>query len=273
MPWPHLDEFVERLPRDGAYSIWVGPVDGPGWVTHRVREHHYAASTMKLALVIAAYRAAEAGRLVLDDRVLIRNDFVSAAGLGRFRVDQTEDSDPEPWGRRGQRVALRWLAYRAIVRSSNLATNLLLEAVGLAAVNAALAAVGACDSVVSRGIEDADARRAGLENVVTARDLALTLQALVAGTAAGRGSCDEILAVLAAQQINDAIPAQLPPGVPVAHKSGWVEGISHDAGIVYPGDADPFVVVICTTSALDEASGLNLIASGARAAWCDRRQR
>jgi beta-lactamase class A len=56
----------------------------------------------------------------------------------------------------------------------------------------------------------------------------------------------------------------------VAHKSGWVEGISHDAGIVYPPDAAPFVVVICTTSALDEQAGLDLIGTGALAAWSDR---
>jgi beta-lactamase class A len=189
---------------------------------------------MKLALVIAAYRAAEAGRLDLDHAVPVHNCFASAVGVGHFGLDESEDSDPEPWARRGQRLALRWLAYRSIVRSSNLATNLLLDAVGTVEVNEALKVVGATDSAVSRGIEDADAREAGLQNVVTARDLALTLRVLVAGGAASRESCDEILSVLAAQQINDAIPAGLPPGTRVAHKSGWVEGVSHDAGIVYP---------------------------------------
>jgi beta-lactamase class A len=225
---------------------------------------------MKLALVIAAYRAAEAGGVDLDDTVVVHNLFTSAAGGAHFSLDPAEDSDPEPWARRGQQVALRWLAYRSIVRSSNLATNLLLDAVGTSAVMAALHAVGATDSIVARGIEDADARVAGLQNLVTARDLALTLRALVTGSAAGRESCDEIVSVLAAQQINDAIPTGLPPGTRVAHKSGWVEGISHDAAIVFPDDAAPFVVVVCTTSALDESTGLALIAAGARAAWSDR---
>jgi beta-lactamase class A len=273
MPCPPLDEFVAALPDEGSYSVWAGPVEGPVEVAYRERERHYAASTMKLGLVIAAYRSAEAGLLSLEDRVLVHNDFASAIGTGRFGIDETEDSDPQPWSRRGQRVALRWLAYRAIVRSSNLATNLLLDAVGLTAVDATLEAVGATDSIVSRGIEDTDARDAGLQNLVTAQDLARTLQALVAATAAGRDACDEILSVLAAQQINDALPALLPPGTRVAHKSGWVDGISHDAGIVYPDDADPFIVVICTSSPLDERSGCHLIASGAEAAWSDRRRR
>jgi beta-lactamase class A len=269
VPYPHLEHFVQGLPTAGSFSIWAGPVDGPSWVAYRDREPHYAASTMKLALVIAAYRAAEAGVLDLDEPVAVHNSFRSGAGGGAFSLDQTEDSDPEPWARRGQQVALRWLAYRSIVLSSNLATNLLLDAVGTAAVAETLDAVGATDSVVSRKIEDSAAREAGLQNIVTARDLALTLQALVAGTAATRESCDEILSVLAAQQINDAIPVGLPAGTRVAHKSGWVEGISHDAGIVYPDDAPPFVVVVCTTSTLDENTGLELIAAGARAAWSD----
>jgi beta-lactamase class A len=272
MSYRELEQFVRELPSEGSFSVWAGPVEGPSWVAHRDHTPHYAASTMKLALVVAAYRSAEAGLLDLDDPVAVHNSFTSAAGGATFSLDETEDSDPQPWLRRGQHVALRWLAYRSIVRSSNLATNLLLDHVGTTAVGEALEAVGATDSVVSRGIEDTDAREAGLQNVVTARDLALTLQALVAGTAAGRTSCDEIVSVLAAQQINDAIPAGLPPGTRVAHKSGWVEGISHDAAIVYPDDAAPFVVVVCTTSSLDERSGLELIAAGARAAWADRRR-
>jgi beta-lactamase class A len=272
MSYRHLEQYVRGLPAEGSFSVWTGPVEGPSWVTSRDRERHYAASTMKLALVIAAYRCAEGGILDLDDSIVVRSCFTSAAGGAPFSLDPAEDSDPQPWARRGQQVALRWLAYRSIVRSSNLATNLLLDAVGTSAVMAALHAVGATDSTVARGIEDTDAREAGLQNLVTARDLALTLRALVTGTAAGRESCDEILSVLAAQQINDAIPAGLPPGTRVAHKSGWVEGISHDAAIVFPDDAPAFVVVICTTSTLDESTGLGLIAAGARAAWSDRAQ-
>jgi beta-lactamase class A len=272
MSYRHLEQYVRVLPTEGSFSVWTGPVEGPSWVTSRDREPHYAASTMKLALVIAAYRLAEAGTLDLDDTVAVHNSFMSAAGSATFSLDPAEDTDPEPWARRGQQVALRWLAYRSIVRSSNLATNLLLDAVGTSAAMEALHAVGATDSVVARGIEDTDAREAGLQNLVTARDLALTLRALLTGTAAGRESCHEIVSVLAAQQINDAIPVGLPPRTRVAHKSGWIEGISHDAGIVFPDDAAPFVVVICTTSTLDESTGLELIASGARAAWADRRE-
>jgi len=251
--------------------VWFGPLRGADWVSHNADAPHYAASTMKVVLVVAAYREAEAGRLDLDAPVAVHNRFRSAAGDGRFEIDRSEDSDPEPWRRLHAEVSLRWLCLRAIVCSSNLATNLVLESVGAPAVTEALAAVGADGSRVTRGIEDTDARDTGLQNVVTAHDLARTLQSLASGTAASPAGCSEILATLAAQQINDAIPAGLPRGTVVAHKSGWVEGISHDAGIVYPPDRDPYVFAMCTTSGLTEQASLDLIGAGAAASWADSR--
>jgi beta-lactamase class A len=265
-----LRTFVDALPDDGSFSVWSGPVSAAPTMSHRADEQHYAASTMKLALVIAAYREAEAGSVDLDAPVAVHDAFASGVGETRFSMDRGDDSDPEPWRRLGEDVSLRWLCYRAIVKSSNLATNLVLDVVGTDAVARTLAASGATGSVVTRGIEDTAARDAGLQNLVTAADLARTLQALYAQELTGADSSAEILAVLAAQQINDAIPAGLPKATRVAHKSGWVEGISHDAGIVYPTDADPFVFVMCTTSTLDEQAGLDLIAAGAAAAWADR---
>lgn len=266
-----LDRFLDGMPVDGLCSVWIGALDGEPWLSVAADASHYAASTMKIWVVLAAYRSADAGTLDLDSTVKIKNSFVSAASEERFTIDSADDGDPEPWRREGSAVALRWLAHRAIVRSSNLATNLVLEAVGLPAVAEAVQASGAVDSVVARGIEDVAARDAGLQNMVTARDLAQTLQSLADDTAASPSSCREILDVLAAQQFNDGIPAGLPAGTRVAHKTGEVDGVSHDAGIVYPSDADPFLVVVCTTADSPEADRLRVISSAATAAWHDRR--
>ncbi len=271
MPRQALEDFLGKLPGEGVFSLWCAPLGGDPWLAHQDRRQHYAASTMKLPLVIAAYRLADAGTLDLDAKIAVHDEFTSVTGTAHFSMNRADDSDPEIWGRLGSTVALRWLCYRSIVRSSNLATNLVLEQVGLQAVAETLSSLGTTDSVVARGIEDAPGREAGHDNLVTAADLGVTLQALAAHEAASPAACQEIMAVLGAQQINDAIPVRLPPGTLVRHKSGWVNGISHDAGIVEPPEGDPFVFVMCTTSDLDEQSGLDLIAAGAAAAYEDRR--
>ena len=264
-----LTRFVARLPAHGSFSLWAGSRDGEAWFTSNDQAQHYAASTMKLPLVLAAYREAEAGRLDLDASVVIRNDFCSASGSGRFGVDPVEDEDPEPWHRLGQPVAVRWLCHRALVRSSNLATNLVLDAVGLDAVAEALSVANADGITVKRGIEDAAARDAGLDNVVTAAGLAAVLRSIATGSVASEQTCGEIIAILLAQQFNDAIPAGLPPEIRVAHKSGWVTGTCHDAAMIYPPENDPCIFVMCTTSDLDDHEGAATVAAGASALWSD----
>ncbi len=261
---------MSRLSQQGTFSVWLGPLQGQPVFECCADQQHYAASTIKLPLVIAAYRLAERHRIALDARVPVHNSFESAIDGLRFGLDPDEDSDPEVWRRMGTEVAVRWLCYRSIVRSSNLATNLVLEQVGTAEVADALTTAGATATCLTRGIEDYAAREAGLHNLVTAADLARLLQGLVQRIVASPDDCDEIVSVLAAQQINDAIPAGLPPGTLVAHKSGWVEGVSHDAGIICPEDSEPFILSICTTADLTEQQGLDLVADIAAAAWADR---
>lgn len=248
-------------------SIWCGPLDGPPVLARDAAVDHYAASTVKLPLVVAAYRLAEAGVIDLDDEVEIRNEFASRHDGSPFSLDLAEDEDPEPVRRLGGTADLRWLCRRAIVRSSNLATNLLIDRVGLEAVADALAACGATETRMTRGIEDQVARAACYDNRVSARDLAFVLRELAAGRLVGRASTEEILDVLADQRIDEAIPSGLPPGVRVEHKTGSVDGIYHDAGIVRPDGVEPFVLAVCTTGAGTREEAAALIGRIAATAW------
>lgn len=140
----------------GIVSIWYGAVDGPPAFARRADTEHYAASTIKLGLLVAAYRLYDAARLDLDSTVVLHDDFSSVCGP-RFRLTRGHDNDDEPWERLGEAATLRWLARRMIVRSSNLAADLLLERVGLPAVAEALGACGAGRSAFA----PADRRRRG----------------------------------------------------------------------------------------------------------------
>jgi beta-lactamase class A len=270
---PTVAQHMSELTCNGTVSLWLGGVQGPPTFEWCADKQHYAASTIKLPLVIAAYRLAARGAIELDEKVPVHNSFRSAVAAPPFGINPSEDSDDEVWRRLGEEVALRWLCYRSIVRSSNLATNLVLERVEAEEVAEVLRAGCTASTCLARGIEDYAARDAGLHNLVTAADLARILQRLMGHELAASEICDEIISVLAAQQINDAIPAGLPPGTWVAHKSGWVDGISHDAGIISPPDGEPFILSVCTTADLTEQEGLDLIAGIAAAAWADRKSR
>ncbi len=245
-------------------------MSGPPDFAYADETQYYACSTIKTALVLAAYRESDAGRLDLDQQVRVHDDFDSQIPGERFRMDRDDDEDPDPWRRLGDQVALRWLCLRSIVRSSNLATNLVLERVGTVAVADALGAAGTTRSTMTRGIEDAAAAAAGLTNTVTARDLAHLLRSIAKAEVASPATSEELLGFLAAQQFNDGIPAGLPAGTRVAHKTGSIPGVNHDGAIIYPRDGDPYVLVVCTTGAGSEDEASALIARVAAASWQDR---
>ena len=275
-----LDSELDQFP--GTVSVWFGPVDGAAIYQRHAEVGHYPASTMKLAVLAAAYRLADRGVLDLDEQVTVHNRFRSAApGAPEFTMDPEYDSDPEVWARLGGKASLRWLAERMIILSSNLATNLVLERTGYDAATAAFTAAGATGSVVRRGIEDYAARDAGMDNRVTAADLAALLGAIAEHRIASPEACREMHGILLAQRKNDDLPAGLPPGTPVAHKNGWVDGIRHDAGIVHSPDAPPYRLVVCISAtkpdeateadyaALD-ATMRDLMRRIAQASWDDR---
>jgi beta-lactamase class A len=170
-------------------------------------------------------------------------------------------------------MTLRELACHCVVRSGNLATNLLLECVGSGEVATVLADAGCSGTTaLPRGIEDAAAREGGLDNVVTAHDLALVMCGVADRSLAEERTCADIEQVLARQEHRDKIPAGLPENTYVANKTGWVEGVAHDVALVRPEDRAPYVLAVCTTLDVPEDAANELIAGLSRAVW-DRWQR
>jgi beta-lactamase class A len=261
-----IAELLREVDGSGEFGVWLGRLDGVPVFEHAAERTHYAASTMKLPVAMAMMRKVEAGELALDQPVAVHNDFASAAG-GRFGVNPDEDEAPATWTKLGTTAPLGWLATEMITRSSNLATDLVLEQVGVPAAQAVLAEYGPGDSAIRRGIDDVAAQRAGISNLMSPAGLAGVLVAV--GNQKG-ASGDYLRDLLAGNQWNGEIPALLPDGTRVEHKNGWDTRIRHDGGIVRPTDAEPFVLVVCTTSDLPDAEAQKLIAAIALEAWNHR---
>jgi beta-lactamase class A len=220
----------------------------------------HAASTMKVPVMIEVFRRVDAGALALDQPILLVNQFHSIVDRSLYSLSPSDDSDSALYGRIGTRVMVRELMTRMIDRSSNLATNAVIALVGAEQANATAHALGATTMRVLRGVEDGKAYERGLNNQTSARDLAALLTAIEQDRAASRRSCDAMRAILLGQRHNTEIPAGLPPGTPVAHKTGWITGVLHDAAIVYPPGREPYVLVVLTRGIADRSVARALIA-------------
>jgi beta-lactamase class A len=310
-----IGKAVDRAIRHaGTATVAVAYLDlaNGGRVQRYETRPFHAASTMKVPVMIAAWAAADQGTLAMDQPIAVRNEFRSIVDGSRYRLSPEDDGDPDLYAAVGSTRPLADLVRHMIVRSSNLATNLIIEQLGASRVMDVMRQLGAYNVQVLRGVEDEKAFRAGFNNEVDAADLALLLGAIAraagypaaagAGTAAGAGGAaaapgpqgppgapqeagDEppaaplitrraaaaMLEVLEAQEFNEKIPAGLPPGTPIAHKTGDITGFHHDAGIVFPPGEPPYVLVVLTSGFAREEEANRFIAELSRSVWGARR--
>ena len=261
---------VERLIRESGADAAVAfrTLDGPAGSPARLElliqpdvEFH-AASTMKVPVMIELFRQARAGTVKLDEPLAVKNEFASIVDGSPYALSTGDDSDAEVYKRVGQTMTLLELCEPMITVSSNFATNLLIQRLGAPNVQRTVDGLGAGGMIVRRGVEDSKAFAAGLNNSTTARALLILMERIARLEAVDADASRQMIDILKRQHFNDAIPANLPAGTPVAHKTGSITKIHHDAAIVY--GPRPFVLVVLTRGVGDIKESAALIARIAR---------
>jgi beta-lactamase class A len=205
----------------------------------------HAASTIKVAVLLALFRSADEGRVRLDDSLHVRNRFISAANASSFHLDRDSDAMPELYQAIGRTAKISALAEGMIAVSSNLATNLLLDLVGVEYARKVLRDAQVKGVELRRGVEDHAAHKQGINNEATANGL-LTLLSAVRGDFLSSESKEQAIRILLEQRFNSMIPAGLPAHAAVAHKTGEISTACHDMGIVYLPEREPYIAVILT---------------------------
>ncbi|HEY1468809.1 MAG TPA: serine hydrolase [Candidatus Acidoferrum sp.] len=238
------EQQIQKRIADSHADVGIAfrTVDGKTeWFFHADDSFH-AASTMKVPVMIELYRQVQSGKLKLSDPLTIHNEFHSIVDGSPYKLDPSDDSETDLYKAEGQTRTLTELCELMITVSSNLATNLIIEKLGVENIRAAVHSLNADGMYVLRGVEDTKAFEKGLNNTTSARALQILLASIADSTAAGPDASQQMLAILERQKFNEGIPAGLPPGTKVAHKTGEITKIHHDAAIVYA--PRPFVLVI-----------------------------
>jgi beta-lactamase class A len=256
------DRLLQAIDSSGAeVALMLVPLDGGQTVEIEPEKAFHAASTMKVPVMIELFRQAKAGRLSLADPHPVRNEFRSIVDGSTYTLSEGDDSDREVYAALGKTLTLGHLCEAMITVSSNFAANLLIDTLGVEHIRRTVTRLGADERggmQLLRGVEDTKAFEQGRNNSTTARGLAVLFTRLARGTAVDADADAAMIEMLQRQRFNDAIPAGLPPGTPVAHKTGNITRIHHDAGIVY--GPRPYVLVILTRGIQDQKESAALIA-------------
>src|SRR5436190_15449534 len=258
---------VERLIADSGADVAVAfrTLDGRDELLIQPDASFHAASTMKVPVMIELFRQARAGFFKLDDRIPVTNTFRSVVDGSPYVLNPADDSDTELYKRLGQRVTYRELCDAMITVSSNLAANILIERLGPRKIQVTSDMLGALGMHVLRGVEDGKAFERGYNNTTSARALLTLMEKIALGQAVDKPASAEMVAVLKRQKFNDRIPAGLPPGTVVAHKTGEITKIQHDAAIVFA--ARPFALVVLVHGLDDVKKGSALAADITRVVY------
>jgi len=227
-------------------------------------ENFHAASTMKTPVMIEVYKQAAEKKFSLKDSLIIKNEFKSIVDSSIYSLDSSDDSEFELYKESGKKRTIHDLVYQMIIASSNFATNMIIELVGAKNVTQTMRSLGANEIQVLRGVEDQKAYDKGLNNTITAYDLMLVFENIAEGKIVNKTACKDMIKILSDQKFNDIIPARLPAGVKVAHKTGWIKGLHHDSGIVFLPDGKKYVLVILSKNLEDENAAINAMATASK---------
>jgi beta-lactamase class A len=240
-----LDE-LEKRSRAQAIAVAVHDTATGFEFRYRAERWFHAASTIKLAVLLGTYAAIHEGRLLPQSRLHVRNRFRSAFDGTAFRIVSERDADSAVHAAIGKTMRISELARHMIIRSSNLATNLLLDLLGLSYLQRVLEQHHLSGIDLRRGVEDELAFANGINNRVTADGLVQLLRLIAEERALSPELSRQMLHVLHEQEFRSGIPAGLPANARVAHKTGEISTIAHDAGIVYLPKRKPYVVAVLT---------------------------
>jgi beta-lactamase class A len=239
--------LLEKIQKSGAdIGVVFRTLDGNAVWSYHAGDVFHAASTMKIPVMIELFHQVRhqvrQGQIKLDDGLLIKNEFHSIVDGSTFTLDPKDDSEAELYKAVGQTRTLRQLCELMITVSSNFATNLMIQKLDVENIRSTVHSLHADGMNVLRGVEDNKAFAKGLNNTTTAEGLATLLEAIAKGKAVDADASRQMVEMLERQKFNEGIPAGLPEGTRVAHKTGELTKLHHDAAIVYA--TRPFVLVV-----------------------------
>ncbi|MCS7150905.1 MAG: class A beta-lactamase-related serine hydrolase [Endomicrobia bacterium] len=200
-----------------------------------------AASIIKVPIMAAVYYLAEKGELSLDEFLVYKKKH-RCGGAGIIKS--------YPYG---TKFKIRELVELMITISDNIATHMLIERVGLKRFNEIFKTLELKNTTVNRYVMDLNSRRNGIENYTTAEDIGYLLEKIYKGSLISKRASAEMLWYLLQQKISDRLPKKLPPQTVVAHKTGLMRDLCHDAGIVYTHKGE-FVICILVQSLYKRAA-------------------
>ncbi|MDP1816602.1 MAG: serine hydrolase [Leadbetterella sp.] len=251
------DQIIELMSKtEGDFGLAFKNLDNSDTIFINAHEYFHAASTMKTPVMLEIFNQEKQGKFKISDSIIVQNEFESIVDKSRYSLSINDDSDDILYRKIGQKMTIHDLTYEMMTKSSNLATNILIDKVGAKNVMKLLSSLNIKENIVLRGVEDQKAFEAGLNNKTTPFGLMQIFEHI----ALTQPSNSLMMEILFEQKFNEIIPAHLPKTVKVAHKTGSITGVQHDSGIVFLPDGRKYVLILLSKNLKNADDGVKTLA-------------
>ncbi len=231
----------------GTVGVWARKLDGAAPIVYNADDVFPTASVSKVFILLSLFQLGERNPHIFSRHITLKlSDFVGGSEV----LDGYEP---------GQSITIAALARAMIDQSDNSASNVLIDFLGFGRIDATIRAAGLKHTQLKRHFMDVNAIVNHSENLTTARDIGSLLYQIERGahegvrTVASAASCREMIDIMLRQEDRDKIARGLPKGVPLANKTGEIDGVRNDVGIVDPFGESPYVLAVLTKE-LDDFS-------------------
>ncbi len=233
----------------GTVAVYARRMGHPPEIEYNADERFPTASVIKVVILVSLFQLLERTPAAIHDRIALKlSDFIGGSEI-------LDAYNP------GDRISVGRLARAMIEQSDNTASNVLISYLGLDRIAETIHRAGLSKTQLHRHFLDYTAIVHHVENLSTARDMGSLLYAIERGahegvyTVASPASCRAMIEIMLRQEDRDKLARGLPPGVPLANKTGEIDGVRNDIGIVDPfGDA-PYVIAVLTKDLNDFSLG------------------
>ncbi|SCL81971.1 serine hydrolase [Sporanaerobacter sp. PP17-6a] len=205
-----------------------------------------SASTIKLSIMSELFNRVNAGSLNLNDKVELTEN-MKTGGDGILKELEL-----------GHKFTLKEIMTLMIIISDNMATNILIDLLGMDNINKRIKDMGLKNTRLQRKMMDSQAAKEGRENLTTANDLCLILELIYRGENINEECSRMMLDILKRQQVRGRLDLYLPEDVIIAHKTGDLDCLEHDVGIVYLPHRE-YIICVLTNETETNKDGREII--------------
>lgn len=242
--WLALEQAIRKEARNfrGKSGIVIKDLETNWQIAFNKEKLFPSASLVKIPIMAAVFQAGQNGKIGLQKKIKLKtSDKISGSGqLKNMPV--------------GSEYSVEELVKLMITSSDNTATNMLIELLGFPYLNSSFKEFGLRHTNLSREMMDFDERKNGVENYTTAADISYILEKIYRNKLCNSFVSQKCMGLLLKQKAHDRIPAKLPRGTVVAHKTGLEAMVCHDAGIVFAPKGNVLICVLTKGAANSRVS-------------------